>query len=138
MTVTDGGEGKIVNFPTGDTYSAMLGERPFSGADAKHGGPGGGGPMDTDNRVTRLEVLVEQQEKRFDRFENKLDRLADGIGDVKSHVTAGQSRLGAQIAHLEGRISAMPTTFTIVAWMIGIAIAAGGLIFAVLRLSAGH
>lgn len=74
-------------------------------------GDGDGTSGGMESRVTRLEVLAEETGKRLERIDNKLDRLAEDVAEIK------------------GRVSALPTTWQ----MIGLVVAVLAGSYAVVR-----
>lgn len=88
----------IYNFPTGGPTGGGL--------------KGGGG----DGTLDDMEQRVASLEKRFDRFEAKVDALIKDVAEIK------------------GRISAMPSTWQLV----GLILAIMGASFTILRFTIGH
>ncbi len=83
---------------------------------------GGGGPHDPDMdaRVTRLE----------DQF-SRIEALLKGLDDRVRHVER-------DTAETKGRLANLPTTWAMIATVIGGQVALGGLILAALRIAGAH
>jgi hypothetical protein len=72
------------------------------------GGGGGGTFDDMEQRVSNLE-------KRFDRFEGKLDTLIAAAGDARAQLAEVKGQVSAlpsalAFGELKGRVESMPTT----------------------------
>jgi hypothetical protein len=84
------------------------------------GPPSGGGTDDLGPRVGALEAAIGRLDGRIGKLEDKVDGVIKDIAEIK------------------GRLSQMPTTFQMLTWLVGVAIALTGLVYAVARTTAPH
>lgn len=74
-------------------------------------GGGGGGTFDGMEAVWKK---FEEQDKRFDKLDAKVERVQDSVNSIRT-----------DLARIEGRLNAMPTTIQLIGFVIAIFVAAG-------------
>jgi hypothetical protein len=97
------------------------------------GDGGGTGPKEPDleNRVRSLEAKADSIEKRLSSIELL---LADIKGQLTQMPKMGDiAVIRVDVARLDGKVSNLPTTWTLIAFAVGSCLASAGLAFAIAR-----
>jgi hypothetical protein len=98
---------------------------------------GGGGPHDPgmETRLTAVETDVRDIKSALQRIESLLGKVDDRLRNLESESLPA---MAIDLAELKGRIQNLPSTWSMIATVIGGQIALAGMLFGGIRFLSGH